>query len=67
MDENGRKSSVLKFPAPYGCVLTKISKWHNIFKFWEIVKNGYSLNSLVTNIIAVKFVCNWMNIVGAVA
>ena len=37
-DENSRRRSVLKFPAPYGPVLTKISKSHRIFKFWQIAK-----------------------------
>ena len=32
------RSSVLKFPAPYGPVLTNISKCHTIFNFWQIAK-----------------------------
>ena len=52
LDKNGR-SSILKFPAPYGSVLTKISKCHKIFKFQQIAKKGYSLNSLVTNILKI--------------
>ncbi len=35
-------------------VLTKISKWHEILKFWQITKNSYSLNSLVTNMLIIK-------------
>ncbi len=31
LDENSRRSSVLKFPAPYSPVLTKISKCHVTF------------------------------------
>ncbi len=33
-----RWSSVLKFPAPYVPMLTKISKWHQFFYFWHIAK-----------------------------
>ncbi len=33
-----RGVAVLKVPAPYGPVLTKISKCHKIFKFWQIAK-----------------------------
>ncbi len=32
------RSSVLKFPDPYGSVLTKISKYHKIFNFWQITQ-----------------------------
>ncbi len=66
LDENCR-SSVLKFPAPYGSVLTKISKCHKIFKFWQITKNSYSLNSLMTNILTIKFGWNWVKTGGPVA
>ena len=58
LDENCRRSSVLKFPAPYGSVLTKNAKCHKIFKFWQIAKSTYSLNSLVINILTIKFGCN---------
>ena len=37
-DENRRRSSVLKFPGPYGHVLTTISKCHKIFNFWQVAK-----------------------------
>ena len=32
-DENCKRRSVLKFPAPYGPVLRKVSNCHNIFNF----------------------------------
>ena len=69
-DENCTRSSILKFPAPYGPVLTwltKISKCHKFFTFWQIGKNSYSVNSLVTNILTIKFGWTWMKTGGAVA
>ena len=36
---------VLKFPAPYGPVLTKISKCHRFFNFWHITKKVIAYNS----------------------
>ena len=32
------RSSILKFPGAYGPLLTKISKCHEIFNFWQIAK-----------------------------
>ena len=66
-DENCTRSRVLKFPAPYGSVLTKMSKWHKIFKFWQITKNSYSLNSLMTNMLTMNLDWNWMKTRGAEA
>ncbi len=50
------------FQPPYGSVLTKISKCHNIFNFWLIAKKSNSLYSLITIIFVIKF-----EIVGEVA
>ncbi len=36
---------VLKFPAPYGPVLTKISKCHKMFNFEQITKTSVTLSS----------------------
>ncbi len=44
LDENCR-SSALKFPVPYGPVLTKISKCHKIFSFGQIAEKGNNLYS----------------------
>ena len=47
-------------------MLTNISKCHDIFKFWQFTKNSYSLNSLMTNILTIRFRWNGMKTVGAV-
>ncbi len=54
-DQNCWRSSVLKFSAPYGPVLTKISKQHKSFKFWQIAKTSNSLYSLMTTILTIQF------------
>ena len=57
LDKNrSRSSSVLKFPAPYGHVLTNISTCHNIFNVWQIARNNHSLYSLMTNVLKINLV-----------
>ncbi len=63
-DKICRRSSVLKFSAPYGHMLTKISMCHKSFKFLHI-KKSISLYSLMTNLLRIKFDWNWMKTVGA--
>ncbi len=47
--------SVLKFLAPYGPVLTKISKCHKFVNFWLIAKNSNSLPEPLFKILCMKF------------
>ena len=46
LDKNCRRSSVLKFPAPCGHVLTNISKCHKI---------SITLHSPITTLVVIKF------------
>ena len=54
-DQNCRRSNDLKFPAPYGPVLTKISKCHKIFNFWQIAKSFITFYSPMTSLCIIKF------------
>ena len=65
---NCRRSSVVKFPAPYGPVLTKnVTKCHKIFNFWQIAKTFITFYSSITTLYIIKFGSDRMKIVGAVA
>ncbi len=65
-DENCRRSSDLKFPPPYGPLLTKISKCHKIFDFWQIAKKVIAYSPM-TNICIITFGLNRTETVGKVA
>ncbi len=43
--ESCGRSTVFKFPAAYGPVLTKFSKYDKIFKFWQIAGKNNRLYS----------------------
>ncbi len=59
----GGVRTVLKWPTPYGPVLTRISKCHKNFKIFGRLLNIYhSLYSLITNILTMKFGWNQMKI-----
>ncbi len=55
LDKNCRRSGVLKFPASYGPVLTKMSKYHKIFNFRQIAKISIILYSSMTTSFLIKF------------
>ncbi len=64
-DENCR-SSDLKFPPTYGPLLTKISKCHKIFDFWQFAKKVIAYSPM-TNICIITFGLNRTETVGKVA
>ncbi len=66
-DKNCRRSGVLKFPAPNGPVLTKISKCHKFFDFWQITKRSITFYSPVTTLCVKMFGSDQMKIVGGEA
>ncbi len=57
-------SSILKFPAPYGPVLTKSLKCHINFSFWQITKTFVTFYPPMTSLFIIKFGANPMKIVG---
>ncbi len=67
LDQNCRRSTVLKFPAPYASVLTKLSKCHKICNFWQIDKTFITFYSPTATLFIVKFGSNRRKIVGEVA
>ncbi len=56
----------LKFAAPYGSVLRKNSKRHQILNYWQITQKSDSLYSPIVINVLIKFGCNRIKTVGEV-
>ncbi len=57
----------VKFPAPYGPVLTKKSKCHKIFNVWQIAKSFAAFYSCVTTLFIIKFGSSRIEIIRGIA